>query len=214
MLEILLLNASPKQKKSAGYCLAADMIGLLQQRFPKLAVSHRDLASEPLSAISEDYADAILRGAQTEDIAFVQSEQLINELERSDAVVICTPIHNFTGPAALKLWIDHVVRAQRTFATGPGGKKGLLADRPVYILVSSGGFHRGPMARQPEFISPYLRHVLNSIGLFDIHFIYLQGMAEGDEAVATAITAAREQLMFEPLFAAVKRVNRPISVAL
>lgn len=201
MLEVLLLNASPKKSNSPGYRLAAEMVNRLQDRYAKLALTVRTLADQPLSPINEDYAEAIVRGALDEDAAYAQSEQLIQELERSDVLFITTPIHNFTGPATLKLWIDNVVRARRTFATGPGGKKGLLEDRPVYILVSSGGFHRGPLAKQPEFITPYLRHVLNSIGLFDIQFVYLQGMATGDEAVATAVQGVREQLLLEPLFA-------------
>lgn len=205
MLDVLLLNASPNKGRSAGYRLAAEMVDLLRQRYPKLVLTHRDLADKPLNPIAEDYAEAILRGAAAEDSAYVQSEQLIEELERSDVLIITTPIHNFTGPATLKLWIDSVVRIRRTFENSPGGKKGLLMDRPVYILVSSGGFHRGPRAQQPEFITPYLRHVLNSIGLFDIQFVYLQGMAAGDEAVAAAVDGAREQLLLEPLFAPLKR---------
>lgn len=213
MLEVLLLNASPKKNNSAGYRLMANMIDSIQQRQANLVVNHRDLAGNPLNAISADYADAILCSAPAQDAVFAQSEKLIDELERSDVVFITTPIHNFTGPATLKLWIDNVVRACRTFEAGPDGKKGLLMDRPVYILVSSGGFHRGPKARQPEFITPYLRHVLNSIGLFDIHFIYLQGMAGGDEAVAAAVQGAHEQLLLEPLFASLDRVTKLVSTA-
>ncbi|MFS2160370.1 FMN-dependent NADH-azoreductase [Pseudomonas sp. Pseusp122] len=209
MRNVLLLSASPNQGNSPGFRLAAEMVGLLQQRFSGLTLVHRDLAAAPLSPITEDYAGAIIRRAPIEDAAFTQSEGLISELERSDLVFITTPIHNFTGPAALKLWIDHVVRAHRTFENGPAGKQGLLEDRPVYLLISSGGVHRGPMARQQEFITPYLRHVLNSIGLFDLHFIYLQGMVGGEEAVATAVDCARGQLLLEPLFA-----RRPRAVAM
>jgi len=33
------------------------------------------------------------------------------------------------------------------------------------VIVSSGGFHRGVRARQPDFLTAYLRHVLSTIGL-------------------------------------------------
>jgi FMN-dependent NADH-azoreductase len=39
-----------------------------------------------------------------------RSEELIQELKSSDVVVISTPMHNFTVPAALKIWIDHIAR--------------------------------------------------------------------------------------------------------
>ncbi len=54
---------------------------------------------------------------------------------RSDALLISTPMHNFTVPAALKLWIDFVLRVGRTFKSTAEGKFGLLADRPALVLV-------------------------------------------------------------------------------
>ena len=128
------------------------------------------------------------------------SEALIQELERSDVLLIATPMHNFMLPAALKLWIDYVLRIHRTFSAGPQGKVGLLRDRPVYVLVGSGGIHQGEAARQPDFLTPYLRHVLNTLGLFDLHFTYLQGLVGGEEAVRSAIDAGRARLALELLF--------------
>ncbi|MNP03971.1 FMN-dependent NADH-azoreductase [compost metagenome] len=109
-------------------------------------------------------------------------------------------MHNFTVPAVLKLWIDHVLRINRTFIAGPDGKVGLLVDRPVYVIVSSGGFHRGARARQPDFLSAYLRHVLGTLGLQNVHFVYLEGLAINEQAVLAATTQARLQLAGHPLF--------------
>lgn len=72
--------------------------------------------------------------------------------------------------------------------------------RPVYVLVGSGGIHQGEAARQPDFLTPYLRHVLNTLGLFDLHFTYLQGLVGSEEAVRSAIDAGRARLALEPLF--------------
>jgi FMN-dependent NADH-azoreductase len=86
-----------------------------------------------------------------------QSEELIQDLEWADFVVIGTPMHNFTVPSALKAWIDHIVRVRRTFNVTTEGKVGTLRDRPVFIAVSSGGRFSGERARQPDFLTPYLR---------------------------------------------------------
>ncbi|MFJ3486775.1 FMN-dependent NADH-azoreductase [Pseudomonas sp. NPDC090202] len=200
MKNLLMLNCSPQGARSSGYRLAVDMLESARQSCPDAVVSVRDLVAEPLLPISADYSDAILQGQPDDAPAFAQSERLIAELERADLLLIVTPIHNFTLPAVLKLWIDNIVRAGRTFSHGPKGKVGLLEDRPVYILVSSGGVHSGPQARQPEFLTPYLRHLFGSIGLFDLHFVYLQGTVMGPEVVADAVAQARRQLAFEPLF--------------
>lgn len=201
MREILLINASPRPDASVGYELANELVDAVLIRRPDLIVTRRDLGSVALAPLSESYADALTHRTPDTDPVFALSESLIGELERSDALLIATPMHNFTLPAALKLWIDHVVRIGRTFAATSDGKVGLLADRPVYVIVSSGGFHRGARARQPDFLTAYLRHVLSTIGLLDAHFIYLEGLVAGEETVRTECEAARQRLSMEPLFA-------------
>lgn len=93
-------------------------------------------------------------------------------------------MHNFTLPAVLKLWIDHVIRIGRSFQSTPEGKIGPLQDRPTFVLVSSGGFHAREKAQQEDFLTTYLHYVLGLIGIGDIHFFPLQGLVFGPEAVA------------------------------
>ncbi|MNT48875.1 FMN-dependent NADH-azoreductase [compost metagenome] len=133
---------------------------------------------------------------------FALSEQLIGELETSHYLLISTPMHNYMVPAALKLWLDYVVRIHRSFEIHEGRRDGLLEDRPTFVVLSSGGHYLGAKAKQMDFLSPYLRHVLGIIGLHHVEFIHLQGLADGDDAVAAALAQARERLSFNPVFAA------------
>jgi FMN-dependent NADH-azoreductase len=102
--------------------------------------------------------------------------------------VIGTPMHNFTVPSALKAWIDHVVRVRRTFNITAEGYVGTLRDRPVFIAVSSGGRYSGGRTRQPDFLTPYLKAILGTIGLHDVTFFAAEGSAGGLEAIAEART--------------------------
>ena len=115
---------------------------------------------------------------------------LIRELEAADIVVIATPMHNYTVPAVLKAWIDHIVRIHRTFASTPAGKVGKLPDRPVYLVVASGGWFTQPSPvgtpPQPDFLTPYLRAVLGTIGLHTVTVLPLEGVTRGPDAVAAA----------------------------
>jgi FMN-dependent NADH-azoreductase len=99
-------------------------------------------------------------------------------------------MHNFTVPASLKLWIDYVLRVHRSFASTKAGKVGMLKDRPTLAIVSSGGFHMGDKARQPDFLTPYLRHALRTVAITSVEFLYLQGMTGGPAAVDAALTGA------------------------
>jgi FMN-dependent NADH-azoreductase len=48
--------------------------------------------------------------------------------------------HNFAVPAVLKAWVDHVVRAGKTFGYAAGTPEGLLAGKNKKVLaIASGG---------------------------------------------------------------------------
>lgn len=200
MNNVLLINASPHGQVSHANQLALELVASLRHRHPRLELVERDLGAHPLPPLSVEYARALTTATPFDLPEFEVSEALIGELERSDILLIATPMHNFTLPAALKLWIDYVLRIHRTFSSNPEGKAGLLNDRPVYVLVGSGGFHQGERARQPNFLTSYLRHVLNTLGLFNLHFTYLQGLVFGEEAVRATVEDNRARLSLEPLF--------------
>lgn len=191
MKRILLLECSPYQQQAHGGQLTRRLIAT---RWPEAEVVERNLVGEPLPPLAADYAAALTGGAPLDDAAFACSEALIAELEASDCLIIVTPMHNFTVPAALKLWIDYVLRIHRSFAATPQGKVGLLQDRPTLVLVSAGGFYQGPRARQPDFLTAYLRHVLSTLGITEVAFVHLQGLAHGRDAVQSALDDALPQL--------------------
>lgn len=194
MKSLLLINASPYGQHSHASQLVLEWVASLRRQHPGLELIERNLSTEPLPPIDVDYAHALTSAELFASPVFKVSEELIGELERSDILLITTPMHNFTVPAALKLWIDYVLRIHRTFNSTPKGKIGLLRDRPVHVLVSSGGFHRAEQARQPDFLTPYLRQVLNTLGLFNLRFTYLEGLAFDDDAVLAAVEGARTSL--------------------
>jgi len=103
-----------------------------------------------------------------------QSDQLIAELASADAIVLSTPMHNFTVPSVLKAWVDHVVRPRQTFRLEANGKTGLLCDRPVRVVLACGGSLCGEPGGQADFVTPYLRYVFAVIGLRDFKAIVLE----------------------------------------
>lgn len=196
MTRILLLNCGPHSDASHGYRLATEAIAALG--IDNVQITERDLVTSPIPPIGRDYAIAVTSDMAHDAKEFDWSERLIVELEQNDMLFIVTPMHNFTVPAALKLWIDHVIRLNRSFHATSQGKVGLMKDRPTFILVSSGGFHVGERAKQTDFLTPYLRYALASIGIKNVHFSPLQGLVFGPETVAQAVQEARRQL-FEKL---------------
>jgi FMN-dependent NADH-azoreductase len=188
-MKILHVSCSPRGQASESYRISQKLISLLLKSEPTALVVERMIGGGALPHIDDNYAAAL----GTTDPSFIaisqegsisRSDELIQELESSDLVVIGTPMHNFTVPSALKAWIDHIVRVRRTFNVTPQGKIGMLRDRPVYVAVSSGGRYSGERARQPDFLTPYLKAILGTIGLHDLTFFSVEGTASGPDAVA------------------------------
>ena len=197
MSYVLYLSCSPKGCASICQGFAHQVLVRLTQRHPATEIIHRDLAATPPPFVDADFCAAIMDPAGSH-AALAASEQLIEELEHADGVVISTPMHNYTVPAVLKAWIDQIVRIHRSFASTPTGKLGKLRDRPVYIVIASGGWFTGPSPTgtpaQPDFLTPYLRVVLNTIGIDDIHFLTLEGVTRGPDMRDRAFHKAREKL--------------------
>lgn len=195
MTTILHVSCSPRGQAAESYRLAREVIDRLRRAHPDAIVVDRVIGGGELPPIDGDYA---LSQQSAEDVSsagtMAQSEVLVRELESADFVIIGTPMHNLTVPATLKVWIDHVVRARRTFNTTSAGKIGTLLDRPVFIAIASGGRFSGALARQPDFLTPYLRVILDMIGLRDLIFFSVQGTGAGSAAVAEARVMADEAM--------------------
>lgn len=180
--QTLFIHASPLGREARGFQVAARAIENLRDRHASLRITERALGQSGLPPISAAYADAVRRQLPASSAEFKQAEELIEEVEASDYLVLSTPIHNYAAPAALKLWIDYVLRLGRTFGVRDGRKVGLLRDRPSLCVVASGSRVMGEGALQPDYLTPYLKDVLATLGLKQLSFIHLQGLIRPDNA--------------------------------
>ncbi|CAD6529648.1 FMN-dependent NADH-azoreductase [Paraburkholderia sabiae] len=190
-MNILHIDCSPR-RESHSRQLSAAIVAKLLTILPDAHIHRRDLGYEPIPHAGADYADALstpasLAAAGRSADAVLLAEQLIEEVERSDVIVIGTPMNNFTVPSVLKAWIDQILRVGRTMQSTPSGKVGMLRDRPVFVGIASGGVFTGDRANQPDFLTPYLRAALGCIGLDTIHYLPLQGTAFIDDARAAEL---------------------------
>lgn len=209
-MKLLHLTFSPRGEESESTQLSQAIVDRLCIEHAVESVTRRDWSDHAVVPIDATYANTLANAAHSSPgilpgSTLDQSEILIRELEAADRVVIGTPMHNFTVPASLKTWIDLVVRVNRSFIITPEGKVGTLNDRPVYIAVASGGFFGADHNRQPDFLTPYLKAILATIGLHDLRFFSAQGMALDREKVAAARAVALNQVRTDIC----RKVNQP-----
>jgi FMN-dependent NADH-azoreductase len=93
------------------------ILHVLLQKAPAAIQVSRVISDGAISHVDENFALAQHSAAAeiSREGSIATSEEIIQELESSDAVVMGTPMHNFSVSSALKAWIDHVVRARRIF---------------------------------------------------------------------------------------------------
>ena len=195
MKTLLQINTSLFSDESSSSSLASEFVEKWRQANPGSSVIVRDLATDPVPHLTAERFEAFGTAADERDAqqaAYAEvSDRLIEELEAADIVVMGLPMYNFGIPSTLKAWIDHVARAGKTFKYGETGPIGMLADRPVHIFATRGGFYHGtPRDTQ----SAYMTHFLNFIGLRDIEFIYAEGLNMGGDKRQAALADARESI--------------------
>jgi FMN-dependent NADH-azoreductase len=185
--KLLVIETSPRGDASVSRQLTRRFVGAWQAAHPLGEIVLRDLADTDLPHVDAAWLAAYLTppDRQTPDTkqALRQSDVLVAELVAADHLVIGTPVYNYNVPAALKGWIDHVVRKGRTL--GFDGK-GLLEGRKATVLLASGGsYGEGSPIRERDIATQYLRLILGVIGISDVTFVAGGGAKSVDMGEAT-----------------------------
>ncbi|MFI8483944.1 FMN-dependent NADH-azoreductase [Streptomyces rubrogriseus] len=142
-----------------------------EEQHPEGTVIYRDLAATPVPHITADawsagYADPSERTAR-QSTAFAARLELIEELERADAILIGAPMYNYTVPSTLKAWLDSVLLLGRTTGESPSAQ-----GTPAVVVASRGGSYAPGTPRENfEFVQNYLEAVLRSTLGLDLEFI-------------------------------------------
>ncbi|QKI88797.1 FMN-dependent NADH-azoreductase [Thiomicrorhabdus xiamenensis] len=145
-------------------------------------LNHLDLAQSSIRPIDAEYLAAAFNPEPTSEQQEIlrDSDSLIEQLKAADAVIITAPMYNFGVPANLKSFFDQVLRAGKTFRYTEQGPQGLVEDKPVFIILSSGGDYREGAAQAMNYLDGHLKTMLNFIGLKELYFIHAAGLAQGD----------------------------------
>lgn len=189
MPTLLRIDTSARINDSHSRALADELQARWLAAHPGGEVRQRDLAKDPIGPIENETiigyytpADA-MTGALKQ--ATAQSDELIAELQAADALLLSTPMYNFTVPAVLKAWIDQVVRIHKTFGfTEEGTLQGLVKDKPAYITTALGAQFSGTSLASMDFLRPYLQALLGFIGFEDITFIAVESTTMDERQLA------------------------------
>ena len=175
-MKIYQIDSSARKKGSSSRALAKKVLDKIKK--PGDEVIYRDLDDEMLfvSGLTES-GMKIDEKDQTEDHKkmFKLSDKLVNELKESDIIIISAPIYNYGPPATLKAWSDLAARVGETFRfKADGRREGLLKNKRAYLVITSGGTK---LNSKEDFLTPWLKFILNFFGISQIDIICADQMA-------------------------------------
>lgn len=198
MKTLLVIEASPRFGQSTSRKLTAAYVEAWRNANPGGTVVVRDLAKTTLPFVDGAWIEGAFTPAETHSpeakAAIAVSDALVAELKAADRVVIGTPMFNFSIPAVLKAYIDHIVRVGVTVSPA---NVGLLTGKSADIILATGGdFSPGSPVEKYNHASGYLRQVLGWMGITDVNILPAGRAVAGQngetavEALGAAVSAA------------------------
>ncbi|QDY71392.1 FMN-dependent NADH-azoreductase [Qingshengfaniella alkalisoli] len=174
MTKLLLIETSPRGEASVSRKLSARFISEWEAAHADGEIVTRDLAKDALPHVTIDWLGAYFTPQQalTDDqkAQLALSDELVQELLDADEIVISTPVYNYNIPAALKAWVDHIVRKGLTLGLDGSG---LVTGKKATLIVASGGSYGPGSPIADRNIAPqYIRLILNVIGITDVSLIH------------------------------------------
>ena len=187
MPTLLKIDASPRGDYSVSRKLSGEFAEQWEKTHTDGTVVVRDLVKTNLPFVDLPW---IVGAYSTPDqhtpeqkSAIKISDDLIAELLAADHIVIGTPMYNFSIPAILKAWIDHIVRIDKTFTAK---YEGLAKGKKLTVIIASGGVYTpGSHMESYNAESSYLKQVLGFIGITDVTVLLAGGSNDVNQGKVT-----------------------------
>lgn len=177
-MELLHLVATPRVESSNTLRIATAVINGLVDKYPDLHVRTIDLFHHDVPAMAGDKIETkyvLMSGGEmnpSNNATWSGIESAILGFLSADIYLITAPMWNFTIPYALKYYIDTIVQPGYLFKyLADGTPVGLVKNKKMVVIKTSGGDYSNPPMSYLDFHEPYLRGVFGFCGFENIQFI-------------------------------------------
>ena len=171
-MEILQIKSSILDNNSTSNKYSSKLIDSIKHPNDEIIV--RDVALNPVTQLSGEVLGQL---SNQDSLVAKEHNNLIEEIKQADIVVIGAPMYNFSIPATLKNYFDAITKAGITFKYNEQGQPvGFLTNKKTYVIISRGGQYK---SQGMTFQEDYLKMQLGFIGLTDVKFIFVEGLAMG-----------------------------------
>ncbi|MGA9276421.1 FMN-dependent NADH-azoreductase [Ilumatobacter sp.] len=169
---MLWVEGSPKGERSLSSSCARAFLAALGD---DVAVTHVDVWSDDVVVFGREAALAKFGPLFGEPHTPEQAEiwervtAQIDQVASHDAIVVSTPMWNWSIPHALKAWIDVVVQPLQSFTLDAEGRHvGTLGvGKQAQLIVTRSSAYDGTSPELVDHQEPYLRYLFDFLG-FDL----------------------------------------------
>ena len=173
MTKLLVIETSPRGDYSISRNMTRRFVADWRATHRNGEVVDRDLMETDLPFVTAPWLQAYFTPAEQHSREMKEalrlSDELVGEILAADHIVIATPVYNSNVPAALKAWVDHIVRKGLTLGFDGSG---LVTGKKATVLLASGGVYtEGSPIRDRDIATQYLRLILGVIGITDVTFV-------------------------------------------
>lgn len=186
------IDSSNKGSHSISKQLTSHFVEKLKSQHSNAKVVYRDVG-ESVPLLTQEMIGSYYTAKDERDTsqkaAIKVSDAIVEEAKTTDIWVIGAPVYNFTMSASLKAWADQLARVGETFKYTESGPVGLLNNKKVYVVVTSGGTKVGS---DFDFLTPWIKFFLGFVGVCDVNFIEADQIMQDDQKITNAKKAIEQ----------------------
>jgi FMN-dependent NADH-azoreductase len=173
---VLHISASPKGAQSASGQIAAAFLTSYGGLHPKDEIRRLSVFDADLPGVGPDEVEAKFAPIYGQPLeqrhldAWARVVREIDHLKEADKIVLSSPMWNFGVPYRLKQYLDVIIQPGLTFGYDREAMRhiGLLKNRPTQLILTRSSVMPGDFG---DFQLPYLKYVLDFIGITDVRVI-------------------------------------------
>ena len=182
-MHLLHIIATPRGLASNTARISSVLLETLLEKYDNLAVTTLDLFKTDLPAVAGSNIEAkyaLMTGQDLDEFAqnsWRHIEKTIQQFLDADVYLLTVPMWNFGIPYVLKYYIDAIVQPGYLFRYNDQGRpEGLVKNKKMICITSSGGDYTSPPLQSFDFVESYLRTIFGFVGITDIDFFKIQPM--------------------------------------
>jgi FMN-dependent NADH-azoreductase len=185
---LLHVISTPRGLASNTARVSSCLLEALRDEDDSLEVTTLDLFRADLPSVAGKNIESkyrLMTGQAIDDDAqdsWKQIEQTIDQFLDADVYLFTVPMWNLGIPYVLKYYIDAIVQPGYLFRYTPDGQvEGLVKDKTMLLVISSGSDYTTQPYASYNFVESYLRAIFGFVGLTDMHVFHANGMDMGPE---------------------------------